>query len=84
VTQVYAPCPLAKIAVYNGIRRAHYGLGAIAGSAIPLALALTQLWQRGVLVAAAVWLLGLRKGVVSALLAARAAGAALAAFGLPV
>jgi chromate transporter len=45
-------------------------IGAIAGSAIPLGRELTHLWQVGVLAAAAVWLLGLRRGVVPALVGA--------------
>ena len=39
-------------------------IGAIAGSAIPLGLALGHLWQLAVLSLAAVWLLAMRKGVV--------------------
>ncbi|RMI33683.1 chromate efflux transporter [Nocardia stercoris] len=59
-------------------------IGAILGSAIPLALALQQVWQVVVLAAAAGWLLVARRGVVSALLAAAALGVAAAAVGLPV
>jgi chromate transporter len=59
-------------------------IGAIAGSAIPLSLALGQGWQYIVLSAAAVWLLALRRGVVSALLLAAACGAALALAGVAV
>ncbi|WP_165845365.1 chromate transporter [Streptacidiphilus pinicola] len=58
--------------------------GAIAGSAIPLALALTHAWQYAVLAAAALWLLALRRGVVSALLAAGAIGVVGALAGLTV
>jgi chromate transporter len=50
-------------------------LGAIAGSAVPLALALADGWQWAVLAAAAVALLGLRRGVVEVLLAAGLTGA---------
>lgn len=49
-------------------------IGAILGSSVPLALSLTQAWQVPVLVAAAAWLLLLRRGVVSALLGAAAIG----------
>ncbi|SEL50873.1 chromate efflux transporter [Streptacidiphilus jiangxiensis] len=59
-------------------------VGAIAGSAIPLALALTHAWQYAVLAAAGLWLLVLRRGVVSALLAAGVLGVLLAFAGLPV
>ena len=59
-------------------------IGAITGSAIPLALALQHLWQCGVLAAAAVWLLAARRGVVSALLGAGALGVAAALIGWPV
>jgi chromate transporter len=59
-------------------------IGAIAGSAIPLSLALGHGWQYIVLSAAAVWLLGVRRGVVSALLLAAATGAALALAGVAV
>ncbi|MFC6882165.1 chromate efflux transporter [Actinomadura yumaensis] len=58
-------------------------VGAIAGSALPLALALGHAWQYGVLAAAALWLAVLRRGVVGALLAAGALGAAAALAGLP-
>jgi len=59
-------------------------IGAIAGSAIPLALALQHLWQLGVLAVAALWLLAARRDVVSALLGAGAIGAAAALVGWPV
>jgi chromate transporter len=49
-------------------------IGAILGSAIPLARALTQPWQYAVLGAAIIVLLPLRRGVVVTLLAAAAAG----------
>ena len=51
-------------------------VGAIAGSAVPLAMALAHLWQFGVLALAALWLLPLRRGVVVALLASGALGVA--------
>ena len=59
-------------------------IGAIAGSAVPLALALAHAWQVPVLLAAAVWLLAARRGVVSALLGAAALGFIAALAGLPV
>ncbi|MEC3914659.1 chromate transporter [Nocardia sp. CDC160] len=59
-------------------------IGAIAGSAIPLALALQHLWQFAVLAAAAVWLLAARRGTVSALLGAGALGVGAALVGLPI
>ncbi|MFD9886906.1 chromate efflux transporter [Streptomyces alboflavus] len=58
-------------------------IGAIMGSAIPLALALQHLWQYGVLAGAAVWLLVARRGVVAALLMAGALGVAAALGGWP-
>jgi chromate transporter len=59
-------------------------IGAIAGSTIPLALALNHLWQYGILALAALWLLLLRRGVVTALVAAAALGALLALAGAPL
>lgn len=59
-------------------------IGAIIGSAVPLTRALGETWQFVVLAAAAVWLLVLRRGVVSALLAAGVAGAVLALAGAPL
>jgi chromate transporter len=53
-------------------------LGAIAGAAVPLALALSQPWQLALLAAAAAWALLLRRGVLSTLLLAAAVGATLA------
>lgn len=50
-------------------------LGAILGSAVPLALALDHGWQVAILAAAAVALLVLKRGVVEVLVAAGAAGA---------
>ena len=49
-------------------------IGGIAGAAVPLALGVAHLWQAGVTAAAAAWLIGLRRGVVSALLGCGAAG----------
>ncbi len=59
-------------------------IGAIFGSAVPLALAITQAWQYAVLAGAAVLLLALRRGVVLTLLCAGAAGAAVALAGGPL
>jgi chromate transporter len=59
-------------------------IGAIVGSAIPLALALDELWQVAVLAAGAVALLVLRAGVVQTLLAAGAVGAVAALAGAPL
>ena len=59
-------------------------IGAIAGAAVPLALALSHLWQLPVLAAAGIWLLAARRGTVSALLGAGAVGVIAALAGLPV
>jgi chromate transporter len=59
-------------------------IGAILGSAIPLALALSETWQAVVLVAAAIALLALRRSVVVTLLAAGAAGVVLALLGASI
>ncbi|MGV1046933.1 MAG: chromate efflux transporter [Solirubrobacterales bacterium] len=59
-------------------------IGAILGATIPLTGALGEAWQLALLVAAAVSLLALRRGVVLTLLAAAAVGAALALAGAPV
>jgi chromate transporter len=58
-------------------------IGAIAGSAIPLGLAFSHLWQIPVLAGALLWLFGLSRGVVSALLLAGAVGVILALSGVP-
>jgi chromate transporter len=59
-------------------------IGAITGAALPLALALTHLWQLGVLALAAAWLLGVRRGVVSAIVGAAGLGVLAFAAGAPV
>jgi chromate transporter len=59
-------------------------IGAILGSAIPLALTLTRLWQFAVLGGALVLMLGLRRGVVVTLLVAAAAGSVLALAGVAI
>jgi chromate transporter len=56
-------------------------IGAILGAAIPLARALHEGWQLGILAAAAVALLALRRGIVVTLLLAGAAGVAAAVAG---
>jgi chromate transporter len=59
-------------------------IGAIAGSAIPLGLALGQLWQVAVLAFAFVWIVGLRRNLVLGLVVAGVIGLAAALAGLPV
>jgi chromate transporter len=59
-------------------------IGAIAGAAVPLALALTETWQYAVLTTAALALLALRRGVVLTLIAAGAVGAVASALGAPL
>jgi chromate transporter len=59
-------------------------IGAIIGSAVPLARALDEPWQLAVLAAAAVLLLALRRGVVSTLLLAACAGVVVALSGGPL
>jgi chromate transporter len=59
-------------------------IGGIAGAAIPLGLALDHLWQAAVLALAAGWLLGARRGVVSALGGAAALGVLAALAGMPI
>jgi chromate transporter len=58
-------------------------IGAIAGSAIPLGRELAHLWQLGILGLAAIWLLGLRRAVVPALLVAGVLGIAAVMAGAP-
>jgi chromate transporter len=59
-------------------------IGAILGAAITLAAALSEPWQAGVLAAAALALLVLRRGVVETLLGAGAVGVAIALLGGPL
>jgi chromate transporter len=59
-------------------------IGAIAGSAVSLGLALKHPWQVPVLAVALLWLLGLRRGVVSAVLLAGLVGLVLALVGVAV
>ena len=59
-------------------------IGAILGSAVPLALALGEAWQWAVLASAALALLVLRRGVVVTLLGAGAVGALAVLLGAPI
>jgi chromate transporter len=59
-------------------------IGAILGSSVALAAALSERWQWAVLAGAAVLLLGLRRGVVLTLLTAGAVGVVVALAGGPV
>jgi chromate transporter len=59
-------------------------IGAILGAAITLATSLSESWQAGVLLAAAVALLALGRGVVETLLAAGAVGVVVALAGAPL
>ncbi|HEV3328437.1 MAG TPA: chromate efflux transporter [Acidimicrobiales bacterium] len=59
-------------------------IGAIAGASVPLGLALSQWWQVGVLAAAGIWLLALRRATLPCLLLAGATGAAAVLAGAPV
>jgi chromate transporter len=59
-------------------------IGAIAGATIPLAFALSHLWQAAVLAVAAVWLVALRRGVVAAIVGAGALGVVAALAGAPI
>jgi chromate transporter len=59
-------------------------IGAIGGSAIPLALELSEAWQWAVLAAGAVALLALRAGVVATLLGAGAVGTTAVLAGAPL
>jgi chromate transporter len=59
-------------------------IGAIAGAAIPLALALGEAWQVAVLAGAAVALFALRRGVVLTLVAAGVAGVVASLVGAPL
>jgi chromate transporter len=59
-------------------------IGAIAGAAVPLGLSLTQPWQAAVLALAAIWLIALRRGVVSAIVASAVLGVIVYLAGGPV
>jgi chromate transporter len=59
-------------------------IGAIVGASIPLALALQEPWQVGILAAAALVLFALRRGVVCTLLLAAVAGLVAVMLGAPL
>jgi chromate transporter len=59
-------------------------IGAIAGAAVPLGLALAHLWQAGLLALAALWLVGLRRGVVSGIVGAAGLGVIAFLAGAPI
>ena len=59
-------------------------VGGIIGSALPLGLALAQLWQLGILAGALAWLFLFRRGVVSTIAIAAVIGVAFALLGAPV
>jgi chromate transporter len=59
-------------------------IGAIAGAALPLALALGETWQLAILAAAALALFGLQWSTVATLVAAGAVGAVAAIAGAPL
>lgn len=59
-------------------------IGAIAGAAIPLAIALDHLWQLGILLAAFGWMVILRRSVVTGLVAAGIIGTLVAIGGVRV
>lgn len=86
---------LAGARHFGGLRGNHHAMafldgagpaaiGAILGSAILLARALSQPWQYAVLAGAAVLMLGLRRGVVLTLLSAAAIGVVIALAGGPL
>jgi chromate transporter len=58
-------------------------IGAIAGSALPLGLALQHVWEIGVLAVAFVWLVLLRRGVVTGLIGAATLGVIAVLAGAP-
>jgi len=58
-------------------------IGAIAGATVPLALALSHLWQLAVLGLAAAWLIALRRGVAAVLVGAAALGVIAVLAGAP-
>jgi len=58
-------------------------IGAIAGAAVPLALALRHAWQFALLAVVVGWLLGLRRGVVSAIVGAGVIGIIAVILGAP-
>jgi chromate transporter len=78
-----------RIRANEGVRRFLVGagaaaIGAIAGSAIALGRELEHGWQVGILAAAAIWLLGLRRGAIVALVGAGVIGVIAVSAGAPV
>lgn len=59
-------------------------IGAIAGSAIPLGLSLSHLWQVGILALGVIWLVALRKSVVLCLVGAGVLGVIAGLAGAPL
>ena len=59
-------------------------IGAIAGSSLPLGLALGHLWQLGILAGALIWIVVLRRGVVPTLVTVGVLGVIAALVGLPL
>jgi chromate transporter len=59
-------------------------IGAIAGTTVPLALALDHAWQWALLALAAIWLLALRRSVVTTLIGSGTIGAIAVLAGAPV
>jgi chromate transporter len=59
-------------------------IGAIAGSALPLGLAIAHLWQVALLAGTVVWVVLLRRGVVLTLFAVGVLGVGAAFVGLPI
>jgi chromate transporter len=59
-------------------------IGAIAGASIPLGLGLSHLWQVALVALAAAWLVGLRRGVVPAIVGAGVLGIIAVLAGAPV
>jgi len=59
-------------------------VGAIAGAAVPLARSLPHLWQLGLLAAAALWLVALRRGVVGGIVGSALLGVIAVLAGAPV
>jgi chromate transporter len=59
-------------------------IGAIAGASIPLGLGLSHLWQVALVALAAAWLVGLRRGVVAAIVGAGVLGIIAVLAGAPV
>ena len=59
-------------------------IGAIAGSSIPLTLAIAHLWQGGILVLAGIWFLIFKRNLVVGLIMAGALGAVASLAGAPI